>query len=182
MAKLKNPRHEAFAQHLALHDSKADAYRHAFKTERMKNETIYAAASRLADDVNVRLRTEELQKVAAEQAQEKFKVDADWMLGRLKEIDEMDVADILDDSGHVKPVSEWPKVWRTTISAMDLHEIQNAKDVTTVVRKLKLPDKAKNLEMLGKHVEVQAFKEQREVEHTASKSLSELLQEAKESR
>jgi phage terminase small subunit len=39
---------------------------------------------------------------------------------RLVEIDQMDVIDILNDDGSLKPIREWPKIWRTTLSGFDL--------------------------------------------------------------
>ncbi len=94
---------------------------------------------------------------------EKNEVNADYVLKRLIEIDEMDVVDILDDSGHIKPITQWPKSWRRTISGLDIQELMMG-EVETVLRKIKWPDKVKNLELLGKHIDVQAFKEKREVE------------------
>lgn len=94
---------------------------------------------------------------------EKNEVNADYVLKRLIEIDEMDVADILDDGGHIKPITQWPKSWRRTISGLDIQELMMG-EVKTVLRKIKWPDKVKNLELLGKHIDVQAFKEKREVE------------------
>jgi len=179
MPKLSNTNREAFAQHYALHGNASKAYRHAYKASRMKEESVYQSASRLLRDVKVSSRVEDLQQAASERAEKQFKVDADWMLKRLKDIDEMDVADIMDDAGNILPIRQWPKVWRTSISALDLHEIQGADDALTVIRKLKLPDKAKNLEMLGRHVEVQAFKDRTETELTTSKSIQELLEEAR---
>ncbi len=40
------------------------------------------------------------------------------------EIDQMDVLDILNDDGGMKPIAEWPKVWRTSLSAMDIATIK----------------------------------------------------------
>ncbi|PHS59306.1 MAG: terminase small subunit [Alteromonas sp.] len=94
---------------------------------------------------------------------EKNEVNADYVLKRLIEIDEMDVADILDDSGHIKAITQWPKTWRRTISGLDIQELMMG-EVKTVLRKIKWPDKVKNLELLGKHIDVQAFKEKREIE------------------
>lgn len=85
-------------------------------------------------------------------------VDADYILRRLSEIDEMDVADLLDEAGNIRSVSDWPKVWRTTISGIDLHELLTG-DTKTIVRKIKWPDKVRNLELLGKHIRVGAFEE-----------------------
>ena len=96
---------------------------------------------------------------------EEVKVDANYVLKRLIEIDEMDVADILDDGGDFLPIRSWPKVWRTTLSGLDI-AIINSGDTETILKKIKWPDKVKNLELLGKHIGVGAFSEK--VDHTSS--------------
>lgn len=88
---------------------------------------------------------------------EQVNVDAAYVLRRLIEIDEMDVLDILLANGELKPIKDWPKVWRTTLSGMDVTEM--AGDAAGLLKKIKWPDKVKNLELLGKHVTVQAFKD-----------------------
>ena len=88
---------------------------------------------------------------------EQVNVDAAYVLRRLIEIDEMDVLDILLANGELKPIKDWPKVWRTTLSGMDVAEM--AGDAAGLLKKIKWPDKVKNLELLGKHVTVQAFKD-----------------------
>jgi len=90
---------------------------------------------------------------------EQVGVDAAYVLRRLTEIDQMDVLDILLTNGELKPIKDWPKVWRTTLSGMDVVEMASA-DSAALLKKIKWPDKVKNLELLGKHVTVQAFKEQ----------------------
>lgn len=100
---------------------------------------------------------------------ERVEVNADYVLRRLVEIDEMDVLDILTDDGGLKMVHEWPKVWRTTLSGLDILTTVTNFDETTmenILKKIKWPDKVKNLELLGKHVSVMAFKEQASHEHT----------------
>ncbi|MBS0967702.1 terminase small subunit [Nissabacter archeti] len=100
---------------------------------------------------------------------ERVEVNADYVLRRLVEIDEMDVLDILKDDGGLKMVHEWPKVWRTTLSGLDILTTVTNFDETTmenILKKIKWPDKVKNLELLGKHVSVMAFKEQTTHEHT----------------
>jgi len=92
---------------------------------------------------------------------ERIEIDADYVLRRLVEIDEMDVLDILLANGELKPIKDWPKVWRTTLSGMDVTEM--AGDAAGLLKKIKWPDKVKNLELLGKHVTVQAFKEKTEI-------------------
>ncbi|KAA0910672.1 terminase small subunit [Pusillimonas sp. ANT_WB101] len=94
----------------------------------------------------------------------RVQVDADYVLARLVEIDRMDVLDILTDSMSLKPVSEWPKVWRQYLSGFDLSEIfegtGDQREMVGILKKIKWPDKVKNLELLGKHVSVQAFRDQ----------------------
>ncbi|HGK4602807.1 TPA: terminase small subunit [Yersinia enterocolitica] len=92
---------------------------------------------------------------------EEVGIDAAYVLRRLVEIDQMDVLDILLSNGELKPIKDWPKTWRTTLSGIDVTEM--AGDVPGFLKKIKWPDKVKNLELLGKHVDVQAFKERTEI-------------------
>ncbi|EPN9585281.1 terminase small subunit [Cronobacter sakazakii] len=106
-------------------------------------------------------------------------INAAYVLQRLVEIDQMDVADILNDDGSLKAVSQWPKCWRITLQGIDLAStIRNFDEGTeeTILKKIKWPDKVKNLELLGKHVDVQAFREQVKTNHTVD-SLSDLMDE-----
>ncbi|AHI65904.1 terminase small subunit [Burkholderia thailandensis] len=86
---------------------------------------------------------------------ERTKIDADRVLQRMVEIDEMDVLDIMNDDMSLKPVSEWPKVWRQYLSGFDLAELfegnGDAREMVGILKKIKWPDKLKNLEMLGRH-------------------------------
>ncbi|HGY3928949.1 TPA: terminase small subunit [Citrobacter koseri] len=96
-------------------------------------------------------------------------INATYVLNRLVEIDQMDVLDILREDGTLKPITQWPKVWRITLQGMDISTtIQDFDEKTTetILKKIKWPDKVKNLELLGKHIDVMAFKEQATHEHT----------------
>ena len=125
---------------------------------------------------SVMMRDERIQNRIAELMEERNKrnrVSADYVLMRLVEIDQMDVIDILDDEGGLKPISQWPKVWRTSLSAMDINRIRMAgkddeDDIESTLQKIKWPDKVKNLELIGKHVDVNAFKERLEVSGTVT--------------
>ena len=95
----------------------------------------------------------------------------------------MDVLDILDDEGGLKPISQWPKVWRTSLSAMDINRIRMAgkdgdDDIESTLQKVKWPDKVKNLELIGKHVDVNAFKEIHE--HNVNVSLADKMAKARQ--
>lgn len=123
---------------------------------------------------SVMMRDERIQKRIAELMEERNKrlrVSADYVLLRLVEIDQMDVIDILNDDGTLKPIREWPKIWRTTLSGFDLSSTimnMNETSIETILKKIKWPDKVKNLELIGKHVDVNAFKERLEVSGTVT--------------
>ncbi|EAO9690357.1 terminase small subunit [Salmonella enterica] len=123
---------------------------------------------------SVMMRDERIQKRIAELMEERNKrlrVSADYVLLRLVEIDQMDVLDILNDDGTLKPIREWPKIWRTTLSGFDLSStIMNMDEtsIETILKKIKWPDKVKNLELIGKHVDVNASKERLEVSGTVT--------------
>ncbi|WP_251877024.1 terminase small subunit [Achromobacter sp. Marseille-Q4954] len=53
----------------------------------------------------------------------RVKIDADYVLARMVEIDQMDVLDIMTDRMELKPVSEWPRVWHQYLSGFDLSEL-----------------------------------------------------------
>lgn len=82
-------------------------------------------------------------------------IDADYVLQRLADIDQMDIADLYDEHGKMLPVHKWPRIWR-----------QNVKEVDLKTGKIKLQDKLRTLELIGKHVGVRAFAEQIEVKDT----------------
>ena len=109
-------------------------------------------------------------KAAMGDRNKRLKVDADYVLQRLTEIDQMDFIDIMEDDGSLKPVRNWPKVWRQYLSGFDLAEMFEGqgkdRDMVGILKKIKWPDKVRNLELLGKHVNVNAFKEQVEVNVT----------------
>ncbi|MDU4288342.1 terminase small subunit [Mixta calida] len=109
------------------------------------------------------------------QRNDRVEVDADYVLKRLFDIDQMDVLDILTEAGDLKPVAQWPKVWRTTLSGLDVAVMGGEEDTAGLLKKIKWPDKVKNLELLGKHVAVQAFREQVKTEHDVVGTLSDLM-------
>ena len=98
---------------------------------------------------------------AQNKRQEQTQIDAAYVLKRLVEIDQMDVLDIMDDQMKIRPVNEWPKVWRQYVVNLENLELSDGEGC---FKKIKWPDKVKNLELLGKHVSVGAFKDK--IEHT----------------
>lgn len=120
---------------------------------------------RMLTNANVSLAIE---KAKASRA-ERTGIDADWVLHRLHDEATADIADIYDDAGNLKPIKEWPKVWRTGLVAGIETTTERAGDTEDgapkfgTVKKVKLTDRARLVEMIGKHVDVGAFKDRLEV-------------------
>lgn len=142
-------RHELFCREYIIDYNAARAARAAGYSDKSANTTGY------------RLIREELIKTRINQligeSMERLEISADYVLRRLYEIDNLDVADILDDSGEVKPISEWPEGWRKSVTGLDYDN--SAEGASPRMRRIKWPDKVKNLELLGKHTQVRAFVE-----------------------
>jgi phage terminase small subunit len=101
--------------------------------------------------------------ILMEQRVEQISIDAKYVLHRLVEIDQLDVIDILDSKGSIKPTNEWPAVWRKSIDSIEVIERSSVTEQSQVpevlIKKIRWPNKLKNLELLGKHTEIQAFSE-----------------------
>lgn len=159
---------ELAIQHFVLTGKQSAAYRYAYpKSLKWSDKSVHEAASKLFANAKVLPRVEQLQAEKVAIAKEKFNVDAEYVLSRHVEIDQMDVADILDDNHCIKPLKDWPKVWRQSISAIDMVELMSSKgeqceqcEQTGRLKKIRWPDKVTNLEKLGKHVSVNAYRKQ----------------------
>ena len=162
MAELKNRKHELFCREYIIDLNGTQAAIRADFSEKTANRI----ASRLLSRVDIQGRIAELRSSRIEEV----RIDANYVLKRLIEIDQMDVLDILDEKMAFRPISEWPKVWRQYLSGVDVSELfegaGDEREMVGVLKKIKWPDKVKNLELLGKHVRVGAFKEQ--LDHTSS--------------
>lgn len=108
---------------------------------------------------------------------ERTKINADWVLKRLTAEAEADLADLYDDNGNLLPVKQWPLIWRQGLVAgvETVREKGKDGDNDSFVDKVKLSDRIKRIDLLGKHIDVQAFRERVEVDVTddAAKLLAE---------
>lgn len=112
-------------------------------------------------------------KDAIEQARadrsEKTNITAAWVLERLAEEATADIADLYDKAtGELLPVHEWPLIWRQgLVQGIEVDELFDGRGNDRVhigfTRKIKLDNRVKRLELIGRHVGVQAFKDQVEV-------------------
>lgn len=107
---------------------------------------------------------------------ERTEIDADWVLKRLESEASADLSDLYDKVGNLKPVHEWPKVWRTgLVAGIETVQERDGTDadgvpVYVTVRKVKLADRTKIVELVGKHVGVQAFAERLKVEDVTDRA------------
>lgn len=103
---------------------------------------------------------------ALEARMEKLDIDARWVLDRLIQEATADVADLYDENGDVKSIHDWPLIWRQgLVAGVDVVKTMND-DGPTKITKIKLSDRIKRIELLGKHIDVMAFATK--VEHTGA--------------
>ena len=173
-------------------EGKLTAKQEAFCLEYLKDLNATQAAIRAgykenaarqtgSDNLSKPVIAEKIAFLKAERS-ESTKIDAQYVLRRLREIDELDIIDILnDDLGGFRPLSEWPKSWRISISGFDIKTIIEGGEtpVESLVQKIKWPDKTKNLELIGRHVDVGAW-EKASVDLVLSDDFERLLDEAAE--
>lgn len=147
MARKLSPKQQLFVDQYLVDLNATQAAIRAGYSERTANEQ----AGRLLVNVSVASAI----AAAMKSRSERIKVNADYVLNRMIEIDKMDVLDIMDDEMQLKPVSQWPKVWRQYLNGFDLAEMfegtGEARQAIGVLKKIKWPDKVKNLELLGRH-------------------------------
>ncbi|MFZ5675984.1 MAG: terminase small subunit [Pseudomonadota bacterium] len=99
---------------------------------------------------------------AKSERSQRVQIDADWVLKRLHSEAEADLADIFDkETGALLPAHTWPAVWRKgLVQGIDVFEERDADgNVIGHTRKVRLSDRVRRLELIGKHVRVNAFQE-----------------------
>src|SRR6185369_17689314 len=83
----------------------------------------------------------------------RVQVDADYVLRRLYEMDQMDILDILNDDMSLKALSAWPKVWRQALNGVEIADLfegeGDARKIMGALKKIKWIDRLKNLELMG---------------------------------
>lgn len=122
-------------------------------------KTAYAQGSRLLSNAEI---VAAIADAKIERSQE-TKIDAAWVLKRLADEAVADINDLYTDSGAIKPVSEWPLIWRQGLVAGIKHqELRDGEGNRTgeFIVDVKLSDRIRRIELIGKHVGVKAFEEQ----------------------
>jgi len=153
-----NPKQRRFVEEYLVDLNATQAAIRAGYSPKTANEQ----AARLLAKVSIQQAIQAAQQARSARTQ----IDTDYVLRRMVEIDQMDVLDIMDDQMSLKPVSQWPGIWRTYLSGFDLAEMFEGRgedrDMVGILKKIKWPDKVRNLELLGRHLGM--FKDR--IEHT----------------
>lgn len=141
-------------------------------------KTAHSQGPRLLDNVEVA----DYIKKKMDERSERTKIDADWVLKRLGEEAEADLLDILTEEGSLKPVSEWPLIWRQgLVDGIDIEELYEGRGAEREnigrVYKVKMGHRIKRVELIGRHVNVQAFKDK--IEHGVDSDMAEMLKKAR---
>ena len=131
-------------------------------------KTAHSCGPRLLENAGVKAKISELMA-----AREKVTgYNAEYVLRRLGAELDADDNELFNEDGSMKPRAEWPLHWRQGLIAG--YEV----DRITGLTKIKLSDRVRRLELLGKHVGVQAFKDKVALE--GELTLGQLLDAVKE--
>ncbi len=126
---------DAYAGHYVLHGDQSKAFRVAFPDSKAKPEAIHAKASAFHKINKVQLRIDELKAQVREVAEKEFKIDAEWVLRQAVKVHErcMQAEPVMSQGA---PTGEY---------------------------KFEAAGANKSLELIGKHIDVQAFQEKIEL-------------------
>ena len=120
----------------------------------------------------------DVQAAIAEQMERRIaetQIDVDWVLQKLGLMFDADLGDIfVEGTNDLRPVHEWPETWRKMVAAVKIDDRYDAShDRYYTVKDIKIMDRLKVLEMIGKHTDVRAFTER--VEITTDQDLTDRL-------
>lgn len=112
------PQREVFAQGVASGKCPSDAYRAAFKSEKMKASTIHENASRLMSDSKVAARIAGFQAKSAEIAE----LDGAKIMSEIARLAHSDIAGIMTPDGKVKLPHELDAATRAAVASFEIDE------------------------------------------------------------
>jgi len=140
---------ETFARAVITEDTLSDAYRQAYDCSGMSNNAIHEEASQLNKHPDVALRVAELR----DRVEKAADVTLDRWMREQARIAFADPAELYNDNGSLKSLSEMSPDARATIAAIDIESRvygggENAEEF--VVKKVKLHSKTAALESLGR--------------------------------
>lgn len=156
MSKGLTPKQQAFvAEYIKDFNGKQAAIRAGYHPAR---------AERTASELLAEGKVSEAVRAAIAERSQRTQIDADYVLRRLAEQDAADLADILNEDGSLKSVRDWPLVWRRgLVAGLKVVTVGNSDVGLGQVTEVKLADRVKLQELIGRHIEVGAWREKVEV-------------------
>jgi phage terminase small subunit len=143
-------------------------------------KTARSQAHRLLKDPNIQRQI----RTAIAERMRRTQIDADYVLMSLTEQVEAQFSDLFAENGTLKPVHEWPPIFQRGLVVgfenVETFEWEGTgedrrKVWTGYIRKVKLTDRFKHLEAIGRHTNVRAFRDSVGVE--AEGPLAELFRQ-----
>lgn len=101
-------------------------------------------------------------------AMNEAKIDAAWVLSELKRLYDANLDDFTKVNNRGDPYFDFSNVNRDHLGCLDSLEVRPGKFGTSI--KVGLPNKKQILELIGKHIDVDAFREK--VEHSGAVTLN----------
>lgn len=94
----------------------------------------------------------------------KVNASSQSVLERLLEEANADLADLYNEDGSLKPVKDWPAIWRKgLVAGIQVEELfageGDQRTKVGEVTKIKLSERLKRVELIGRHQNVSAFKD-----------------------
>ena len=82
---------------------------------------------------------------------------AEWaketLLAQLRDIALVDIRQVFDDNGHIKAIDQWPKALASALASFEVVDEYDDEGVKTgTLKKFKLYDKLKAIDLLGKNL------------------------------
>lgn len=94
-----------------------------------------------------------IQKAIAEQSKRTL-ITADRVLEELAKLAFFNMADVLDDTGAMKPLNTWSRDSLAVVQEVTDDTLKSEEETTLLRRKVKLSDKKASLELLGRHLKL----------------------------
>ena len=141
------PKQERFCEEYIRDLNSSAAYRRAGYNAR--GNAAEAAASRLLSDVKVAAVIATAMKARSKRTQ----VTADRVLKELARVAFLDIGNAFTSEGGLKPINEMDEDTRRAVAGIEVNELRGENgDVIGTLKKIKIADKLRALELLGRHL------------------------------
>ena len=168
MAKALTPRQRRFTGEFLIDlNGKQAAIRAGYSPK-----TAEVQASRLLSNAKV---AAAIEKAEAARSQ-RLVIDADYVLKEYRDVWEAQLTDILTDDWQLRPLSEWPDIWRKMTTPSEVKDVmERSKDggdaswdkIGELIKCNTFP-KAEALKKIGEHTAVRAFQKDLQIDHTGN--------------